>query len=338
MLGAALTVGVTPVEVKEVVYQAVPYVGLAKVFDFLHVTNEVLTDRGVELPLPSQSSSTLQTRADVGLAVQKQIVGAEKVDGMYGSATEDVAHIQKYLTANCFGDYVARSGLDLRTRETADLLDAGRARRRRCSGEGSCLRQSQRRERPCDTVGGADSAAAVHRIPPHSQRPECSQRDRSTRGTMTMAQRTWLITGVSSGFGRQLTEQLLDRGDRVVGTVRRPDSVTDLGEKYPDLLRIEVLDVRETAALRGVVQRTVADLGRIDVVISNAGYGVFGAAEEPSDEQECRREAVDQGAQQRHQAAADRETADAVPQKHQQPDSTGTSTCPPASGRGSSSG
>ena len=58
MLGAALAVGVTPVEIKEIVYQAVPYVGLAKVFDFLHVTNEVLTERGVELPLPAQSAST----------------------------------------------------------------------------------------------------------------------------------------------------------------------------------------------------------------------------------------------------------------------------------------
>ena len=117
MLGAALTVGVTPVEVKEIVYQAVPYVGLAKVFDFLHVTNEVLAERGVELPLPAQSASTPETRAEVGLAVQKQIVGAEKVDGMYAAASEDEAHIQRYLSANCFGDYVARSGIDLRTRE-----------------------------------------------------------------------------------------------------------------------------------------------------------------------------------------------------------------------------
>ena len=79
MLGAALTVGVTPVEVKEVVYQAVPYVGLAKVFDFLHVTNEVLVDRGVELPLPPQSASTSETRAEVGLAVQKQMFKNEEV-------------------------------------------------------------------------------------------------------------------------------------------------------------------------------------------------------------------------------------------------------------------
>ena len=80
-----------------------------------------------------------------------------------------------------------------------------------------------------------------------------------------MTQRIWLITGVSSGFGRHLTEQLLDRGDRVIGTVRRPESVADLTEKYPDLLRVEVLDVRDTAALRAVVDRTVADFGRIDV-------------------------------------------------------------------------
>ena len=63
MLGAALTVGVTPVEAKEIVYQAVPYVGLAKVFDFLHATNDILTARGVELPLPGQSTTTPQTRA-----------------------------------------------------------------------------------------------------------------------------------------------------------------------------------------------------------------------------------------------------------------------------------
>ena len=100
-----------------------------------------------------------------------------------------------------------------------------------------------------------------------------------------MTQRVWLITGVSSGFGRHLSEQLLARGDRVIGTVRKPDTVKDLAEAHPDGFRAEVLDVRDTAALRDVVDRTVADFGRIDVAISNAGYGVFGAAEELSDEQ-----------------------------------------------------
>ena len=100
-----------------------------------------------------------------------------------------------------------------------------------------------------------------------------------------MPQQIWLITGISSGFGRHLAEQLLDRGDRVVGTVRKPEAVADLAGAHADLLRVELLDVRDTASLRGVVERTVADFGRIDVVISNAGYGVFGAAEELSDAQ-----------------------------------------------------
>ena len=101
---------------KEIVYQAVPYVGLAKVFDFLHATNEV-SERGVELPLPAQSASTPQTRAEVGLAVQNRVVGEEKVAAMYAAAADDEAHFQRYLSANCFGDYVARSGIDLKTRE-----------------------------------------------------------------------------------------------------------------------------------------------------------------------------------------------------------------------------
>ena len=100
-----------------------------------------------------------------------------------------------------------------------------------------------------------------------------------------MPQHTWFITGVSSGFGRQLTEQLLARGDRVVGTVRDSGKVADLVERYPDAFRVEVLDVTDTAAMRKVVERSFAELGRIDVIVSNAGYGLFGAAEELTDEQ-----------------------------------------------------
>lgn len=117
MLGAALTVGVTPVEAKEVVYQAVPYVGIAKVYDFLHVTNEVLTERGIPLPLPGQSTTTPETRMEKGLAVQRQIVGEDLVRQLYAAAPEDEQHIQRYLSANCFGDYLTRGGLDIPTRE-----------------------------------------------------------------------------------------------------------------------------------------------------------------------------------------------------------------------------
>src|SRR5271169_4931275 len=102
MLGAALTVGVTPVEVKEIVYQAVPYVGMAKAFDFIHATNDVLTERGVELPLPGQSTTTPETRAEKGMAVQKQIIGNDVVEKLYAAAPADLQHIQRYLSANCF--------------------------------------------------------------------------------------------------------------------------------------------------------------------------------------------------------------------------------------------
>src|SRR6266542_6334791 len=117
MLGAALTVGVTSVEIKEIVYQAVPYLGMAKVFDFIHATNEVLTDRGIELPLEGQSTTTPETREEKGLAVQKQIVGADVVEQLFASASDDEIHFPHLLAANCFGDHFTRTGMDLRTRE-----------------------------------------------------------------------------------------------------------------------------------------------------------------------------------------------------------------------------
>jgi len=117
MLGAALTVGVNPVEVKEIVYQAVPYVGMAKVFDFLHVTNDVLTERGVELPLPGQSTTTREDRLTKGRAVQEQVVGVDAVAAMYANAPDDELHIQHWLSANCFGDHLTRTGIDVPTRE-----------------------------------------------------------------------------------------------------------------------------------------------------------------------------------------------------------------------------
>ena len=116
MLGGALNVGVTPVEVKEIVYQAVPYVGMAKVFDFIHATNEILESRGIRLPLEGQSTTSPETRFEKGFALQKALIG-ERIDTMYAESPADQIHIQKYLSANCFGDYVIRNGVDVKTRE-----------------------------------------------------------------------------------------------------------------------------------------------------------------------------------------------------------------------------
>jgi 4-carboxymuconolactone decarboxylase len=116
MLVGALNVGVTPVEVKEIVYQAVPYVGMAKVYDFIVAANEILESRGIALPLGGQSTTTPETRFEKGLTVQKAIFG-EAIDKMYQDSPANQIHIQEYLSANCFGDYVARSGIDIKTRE-----------------------------------------------------------------------------------------------------------------------------------------------------------------------------------------------------------------------------
>jgi NAD(P)-dependent dehydrogenase (short-subunit alcohol dehydrogenase family) len=100
-----------------------------------------------------------------------------------------------------------------------------------------------------------------------------------------MAQRKWFITGVSSGFGRELTQQLLERGDTVVGTVRDTSKVSDVAARYPETFQAEVLDMTDRSAIRAVLDRSFTRLGRIDVIISNAGYGLFGAAEEIKDDQ-----------------------------------------------------
>lgn len=97
--------------------------------------------------------------------------------------------------------------------------------------------------------------------------------------------RTWLITGSSSGIGLAVVEQLLERGDRVAATLRKPDALSHLKERYGEQLWTAALDVNDTCAIREVIHRAFAELKRIDVVVSSAGYALFGAAEECSDEQ-----------------------------------------------------
>lgn len=98
----------------------------------------------------------------------------------------------------------------------------------------------------------------------------------------------WLITGTSTGLGRLMTEQLLARGDRVVATLRQPQALQALHDRYPQQLHLLALDVTDAAQLRAAVAAAFAWAGKIDVVVSNAGYGLFGAAEELSDAQIAR--------------------------------------------------
>ncbi len=97
--------------------------------------------------------------------------------------------------------------------------------------------------------------------------------------------KTWFITGTSSGFGRLMTESLLARGDRVAATLRKVEALDDLKAQHGGRLWVARLDVTDAAAVRHVVDQAFRDLGRIDVVVNNAAYGLVGAAEELTDDQ-----------------------------------------------------
>ncbi len=101
----------------------------------------------------------------------------------------------------------------------------------------------------------------------------------------SQASKTWFITGASRGIGRELAEQVLARGDRVAATLRRPEQLDALASRYGNRLWRHRLDVTDTAQLDAVVGKAFADLGQIDVVISNAGFGVLGVAKDLGDHQ-----------------------------------------------------
>ena len=100
-----------------------------------------------------------------------------------------------------------------------------------------------------------------------------------------MAQQTWFITGINGGFGRTLAEQLLNRGDRVGGTARKLNQLDDLKAQYSDRFWLAPLDLTDFDSIRPTVDAAFAHFSRIDVVVSNAGYGLIGAAEELTDDQ-----------------------------------------------------
>lgn len=116
MLPAALNFGVTPVEAKEIVYQAAAYLGIGRVAPFLKITNDMLAARGIGLPLPGQATTTVETRREAGTQAQVDIFG-ENMRDFWKSGPEESRHINLWLAANCFGDYYTRTGLTYQQRE-----------------------------------------------------------------------------------------------------------------------------------------------------------------------------------------------------------------------------
>jgi NAD(P)-dependent dehydrogenase (short-subunit alcohol dehydrogenase family) len=123
-------------------------------------------------------------------------------------------------------------------------------------------------------------------------RGEAAAASNSTVQRMSVPPRTWFITGSSSGFGRALAETLLARGHRVAGTARELNRVADLERRYPEAALPLALDVTEHSRVEGVVARAWHELGGIDVLCGNAGYGLIGGVEEISLEELRRQFAV----------------------------------------------
>ena len=116
MLGAALNFGLSPVECKEIVYQAVAYLGIGRVIPFLIIANEVLEKHGVKLPLAPQGTTTMENRRERGTQAQVDIFG-EGMRDFWKSGPAEIRHIHTWLASNCFGDYYTRKGMDYKQRE-----------------------------------------------------------------------------------------------------------------------------------------------------------------------------------------------------------------------------
>ena len=116
MVPAALNFGLKPEEIKEVVYQAVNTLGIGRVYPFLKAVNEILSARGIRLPLQSGTITSYEDRLQKGNEIQVEIFGEEMKDS-WKKAPAETRHIEKWKADNCFGDYFTRKFLSLQDRE-----------------------------------------------------------------------------------------------------------------------------------------------------------------------------------------------------------------------------
>ena len=117
----ALNIGVSPIEIKEALYQCSPYVGYPRVFAALEKANEVFKEKNISLPIESQSTVTEETRFDKGLEIQTNTFGTRILDA-HNNAPANQKHIQNFLSANCFGDFYTRKGLNMKERELLTFI------------------------------------------------------------------------------------------------------------------------------------------------------------------------------------------------------------------------
>lgn len=118
MLPGALRTGLSAIAIKEVLYQAVDYLGMGRVYPFIEATNNVFIQQGIALPLESQATTSIAAdeRIQAGNEIQIEIFG-EGMRGFQNKGPEATRHLNKWLAGNCFGDFYTRKGLTLKERE-----------------------------------------------------------------------------------------------------------------------------------------------------------------------------------------------------------------------------
>ena len=166
----ALDAGLTPVMLKEVVYQAVDYLGIGRVRPFLDAVNAILTARGVKLPLEGQATTTMEDRLEKGAQAQADIFGDHMKEAW------KAGHINRWLADNCFGDYYTRGGLDYKQREMITfcfLAALGGCEPQLTSHAGANLRIGNDNAFPDP---GHLPVPALHRLSPQPERPAVCER------------------------------------------------------------------------------------------------------------------------------------------------------------------
>lgn len=121
-INAALNVGNTPLALREAIYQCAPYIGFPRTLNAISVFNEVMRDRGIELPLENAATVSEETRYDAGWKIQKELYGDEVRQSMQSLPAEFRDAVPNILTTFGFGDFYTRNGLDIKTRELLTLV------------------------------------------------------------------------------------------------------------------------------------------------------------------------------------------------------------------------
>jgi len=114
---AAMNVGVSPMEIREAIYQCAPYIGYPKTLNALGVMNEVFKEKGIQIPLENQATTTDENRFDKGKIIQDTLYGDEIKEIMQTLPGSFKEVVPRYLTEHNFGDYYTRGGLNIKTRE-----------------------------------------------------------------------------------------------------------------------------------------------------------------------------------------------------------------------------